>query len=128
MGGITTANTISANSETVLDQDILVKLESGVGGAVVVRLSALFCAAVDSRIVALQQAREVRDFETLRQVAHDWISDAAALGALQLSAAARRVDTAALAGDENAWADTHHLADLARAAQAALTKRYGEAA
>ena len=128
MGGIAAANTMNTNGETVLDPDVLAKLESGVGAAIVARLSTIFCATVDPRIVTLQRAREVRDFKTLRQVTHDWISDAATLGAMQLSAVARRMEAAALAGDENAWTDTHHLVDLAHAAQEALTKRYGKAA
>jgi HPt (histidine-containing phosphotransfer) domain-containing protein len=124
MGGIA----IAEGMTPALDEHVLQKLESKVGRETVLRLVALFRNATEARLAMLPDLESRGDFAVLRQMAHDWISDAAAIGALTLSNAARQVEQLAIARDKGAWLAAESLALTASEARIALDNRFGEAA
>lgn len=128
MGGIATPDHGHGGSLISLDNQALERLESKIGRGTVLRLVALFLSATEARLSMIDGLREQNDFVALRQIAHDWISDSAAVGASALSTGARQVEALAIAREPSAWPAANDLANLARAARVALSVRYGEAA
>jgi HPt (histidine-containing phosphotransfer) domain-containing protein len=124
MGGIAIAEGVTP----ALDEQALQKLESKIGRETVLRLVALFRNATEARLAMLPDLEERQDYTVLRQMAHDWISDSAAIGAQMLSNAARQVEQLAIARDNSAWIAAESLAMMATEARAALVIRFGEAA
>ncbi|WP_305805301.1 ATP-binding protein [Stenotrophomonas sp. YIM B06876] len=100
----------------VLDQEILDELQE-IAGAEIARIIGLFLDDTPGLILQLQQAALVPDFEQLREQSHILKSSSANVGALALSAAARRVELGARAGTlyQPAVAVALVIAEFARA-------------
>ncbi|MGV8959997.1 MAG: ATP-binding protein [Stenotrophomonas sp.] len=100
----------------VLDQEILDELQE-IAGAEITRIIGLFLDDTPGLIVQLQQAALAADFEQLREQSHILKSSSANVGALALSAAARRVELGARAGTlhQPAVAVALVIAEFARA-------------
>ena len=119
---------MNASGFNAVDRRVLEKLEAKIGRKAFLEIAALFRQAAAARIAELEDIRARRDFAALRKIAHDWISDSAALGAAGLSALARRVEADALGRNEEAFATSREMETLAAAASAAIGKIAGEAA
>ena len=128
MGGVETTNELAAGGAAVLDPRVLEILEVNVGSEMVARLVALFRETAAQRLPLLADACAARDHTALRRVAHDWVSDASALGARELSETARRIERGALDGDAGIFDAARELETLVRAANAALAEYIGDAA
>lgn len=124
MGEALTTQGLTA-AEAVLDERTLDRLEECAGRDVAARLARLFCDAEAERARRLTEAVHARDLRAVRQIAHDWVPDAAAVGARDLCDLARALEARAIASDVQTYDAATSLLPLAAAAAAALRRRYG---
>jgi CheY-like chemotaxis protein len=88
---------IEAATQRTIDDEVLEELRAVLGGELD-RLIRVFLDDAPRQIAALEEAAVEPDFEALREHAHSLKSASANLGALQLSAAAKRVELGARTG------------------------------
>jgi CheY-like chemotaxis protein len=88
---------IEAAAQRTIDDEVLEELRAVLGGELD-RLIRVFLDDAPRQIAALEEAAVEPDFEALREHAHSLKSASANLGALQLSAAAKRVELGARTG------------------------------
>jgi len=112
----------TAPAAAVLDGDILAELRSVLGGELD-KLIALFLEDTPLLLARLEAAALAPDFNELREAAHSLKSSSANLGAMSLSAAAKRVELGArmLTLDRPAVAVALIATEFARARMALLT-------
>jgi hypothetical protein len=60
-------------------------LEQNIGHQMVLRLVTLFNEAANTRLARMPEICAAGNFAALRRIAHDWVSDAASVGAKKLS-------------------------------------------
>jgi len=90
---------IGAAGPPLLDREKLAELESALPPAKVRGFISLYLADVDLRLESIAEYCSKGDFAGVSREAHTIVSTAGNLGAMQTSAAARRLETACRAGD-----------------------------
>jgi HPt (histidine-containing phosphotransfer) domain-containing protein len=91
------AHAAETASASTIDDEVLDELRAVLGGELD-RLIRVFLDDAPRQIAALEEAAVAPDFEALREHAHSLKSASANLGAMQLSAAAKRVELGARTG------------------------------
>jgi HPt (histidine-containing phosphotransfer) domain-containing protein len=81
----------------VLDRSVLEELQAVIGAAAL-QIVAVFLEDAPAMVQALQQAAQGNDIERLQALSHSLKSSSANVGALSLSAVARRIEHEARAG------------------------------
>jgi len=119
---------VPAKPEPVLNEAILFELRSVLGGELD-KLIDLFLEDTPQLVARLEAAAIAPDFNELREAAHSLKSSSANLGAMALSAAAKRVELGArlLTLDRPAVAVTLVATEFARVRRAFLTRAEGAA-
>jgi HPt (histidine-containing phosphotransfer) domain-containing protein len=117
-----------AQAAAVLDHEILAELRAVLGGELD-KLIALFLEDTPLLLARLEAAALAPDFHELREAAHSLKSSSANLGAMALSAAAKRVELGArmLTLDRPAVAVALIATEFARARMALLTEADSDA-
>ena len=117
-----------AQAAAVLDHEILAELRAVLGGELD-KLIALFLEDTPLLLARLEAAALAPDFQELREAAHSLKSSSANLGAMALSAAAKRVELGArmLTLDRPAVAVALIATEFARARMALLTEADSDA-
>jgi len=117
-----------AQAAAVLDHEILAELRAVLGGELD-KLIALFLEDTPLLLARLEAAALAPDFHELREAAHSLKSSSANLGAMSLSAAAKRVELGArmLTLDRPAVAVALIATEFARARMALLTEADSDA-
>jgi len=83
--------------QPVLDRSVLEELQAVIGAAAL-QIVAVFLEDAPAMVQALQQAAQGNDIERLQALSHSLKSSSANVGALSLSAVARRIEHEARAG------------------------------
>ena len=119
---------VPATPEPVINEAILVELRSVLGGELD-KLIELFLEDTPQLVERLEAAAIAPDFNELREAAHSLKSSSANLGAMALSAAAKRVELGArlLTLDRPAVAVTLVATEFARVRQAFVARSEGSA-
>jgi len=89
----------NAKANGPLDLDKLSELQAALPLSVLTSLISLYLIEADEHVARIAECRAQDDFEEISRQAHTLVSIAGNLGAMQTSAAARRLETACRSGD-----------------------------
>lgn len=116
---------VAAEAAPVLDESRLAGLEARIATPKFEAMVRAFLDNADHRLLRMVEAKDKFDLESLEREAHSLAGAAANVGALQLAASARRIETACrLVGDTSLERELELLHQIVPMAQRALSDRF----